>query len=366
MEQKQPRIKWTYDPETNELMGVADNGVRFKVVTLDNGTKSYCDHHSIKGDDEEPPIKYEVFSNLGCFDIALHARMCEEYLEKLDHKNTISQNELHRMCHGVKVVPLSAVLSSDVFRASMFALRKAIQTITITPHRQRTMNVLDTQVGGTHYTDMKTQPLDLIVGLDLSFLQGNAIKYLSRYPRKGGVADLLKARDYCRKAHALLDSNPTTECYQTRATHAVDAYCEANGMVGDVREAILSIVLLSWSKAVYLIDKIAEDYRYYLIKEYGTGDGIIRGEFFEAPNGDIALGCTFDYIGQFRIVKSGNMYHVIHICRHEHICGGYYETLEDAKYRAVRLREEAIEYSIRALTMDLEHSKSKYHINRQD
>ena len=228
------------------------------------------------------------------------------------------------------------------------------------------MNVLDTQVGGSHYTDMNTQPLDLIVGLGLSFLQGNAIKYLSRYPRKGGVEDLLKARDYCRKAHALLDSNPTTECYQTRATLAVDAYCETNGMVGDVREAILSIVLFSWSKAVYLIDKIAEDYRYYLIKEYGTGDGIIRGEFFEAPNGDIALGCTFDDIGQFRIVKSGNMYHVVHICRHEHICGGYYETLEDAMYRAVRLREGAIEYSIRALTMDLEHSKSKYHINRQD
>ncbi|MBS5872175.1 MAG: DUF3310 domain-containing protein, partial [Porphyromonas sp.] len=74
------------------------------------------------------------------------------------------------------------------------------------------MNVLDTQVGGTHYTDMNTQPLDLIVGLGLSFLQGNAIKYLSRYPRKGGVSDLLKARDYCRKARALLDSNPTTEC----------------------------------------------------------------------------------------------------------------------------------------------------------
>nr|DAU97939.1 MAG TPA: nucelotide kinase [Caudoviricetes sp.] len=365
MEQKQPRIKWTYEPGKNTLMGVADNGVRFKVVTLDNGTKSYCDH-SIKEDDEEPPIKHEVFSSLGCFDIPLHARRCEEYLERLGHKNTVSQNELHRICHGVKVVPLSAVLSSDVFRASMFALRKAIQTITITPHRQRTMNVLDTQVGGTHYTDMKMQPLDLIVGLGLSFLQGNAIKYLSRYPRKGGVADLLKARDYCRKAHALLDSKPTTECYQTRATHAVDAYCEANGIVGDVREAILSIVLLDWCKAIYSIDKIADDYRYYLIKEYGTGDGIVRGEFFEAPNGDIALGCTFDDIGQFRIVKSGNMYHVVHICRHEHVCGGYYETLEDAKYRAVRLREGAIENSIRALTMDLEHSKSKYHINRQD
>lgn len=365
MEQKQPRIKWTYTPGTNELMGVADNGVRFKVVTLDNSTKSYCDH-SIKGDDEEPPIKHEVFSSLGCFDIPLHARRCEEYLEKLGHKNTVSQNELHRICHEVKVVPLSAVLSSDVCRASMSALAKSIQSPKKRQLTTNYINALDTQVGGTHYTDMKTQPLDLIVGLGLGFLQGNAIKYLSRYPRKGGVEDLLKARDYCRKAHALLDSEPTTECYQTRATRAVDAYCEANGIVGDVREAILNIVLLSWSKAIYSIDKIADDYRYYLIKEYGTGDGIVRGEFFEAPNGDIALGCTFDDIGQFRIVKSGNMYHVVHICRHEHICGGYYETLEDAMYRAVRLREGVIENSIRALTMDLEHSKSKYHINRQD
>ncbi len=364
MEQKQPRIKWTYDPETNELMGVADNGVRFKIVTRQNGTHSYCDHSVIEED--EKPIIHKVAGALGELDIQVHARECERYLEKLNHKDTMSQNELHRIRHEVKVVPLSAVLSSDVFRASMFALAKSIQSPKKRQLTTNRMNALDTQVGGTHYTDMKTQPLDLIVGLDLSFLQGNAIKYLSRYPRKGGVADLLKARDYCRKAHALLDSNPTTECYQTRATHAVDAYCEANGMVGDVREAILSIVLLSWSKAVYLIDKIAEDYRYYLIKEYGTGDGIIRGEFFEAPNGDIALGCTFDYIGQFRIAKSGNMYHVIHICRYEHICGGYYETLEDAKYRAVRLREEAIEYSIRALTIDLEHSKSKYHINRPD
>lgn len=365
MEQKQPRIKWIYEPGKNTLMGIADNGVRFKVVTLDNSTKSYCDH-SVEGDEYELPIKHEVFSSLGGFDIPLHARRCEEYLEKLNHKDTMSQNELHRIRHEVKVVHISDVLSSDVCRASMSALAKSIQKLQKRHLTTNYMNVLDTQVGGTHYTDMKTQPLDLIVGLGLSFLQGNAIKYISRYPRKGGVVDLLKARDYCRKAHALLDSKPTTECYQTRATRAVDAYCEANGMVGDVREAILSIVLLGWSKAIYLIDKIADDYRYYLIKEYGIGDGIIRGEFFEAPNGDIALGCTFDYIGQFRIVKSGNMYHVIHICRHEHICGGYYETLEDAKYRAVRLREEAIEYSIRALTMDLEHSKSKYHINRQD
>lgn len=364
MEQKQPRIKWTYDPETNELMGVADNGVRFKIVTRQNGTHSYCDHSVIEED--EKPIIHKVAGSLGELDIQVHARECEGYLEELGHKNTISQNELHRICHEVKVVPLSAVLSSDVCRASMSALAKSIQSYKKRQLTTNYKNVLDTQVGGTHYTDMKTQPLDLIVGLGLSFLQGNAIKYLSRYPRKGGVSDLLKARDYCMKARALLDSKPTTEYNQTQATRAVDAYCEANGIVGDVREAILSIVLLDWCKAIYSIDKIADDYRYYLIKEYGTGDGIVRGEFFESPNGDIALGCTFDDIGQFRIVKSGNMYHVVHICRHEHICGGYYETLEDAKYRAVRLREGAIENSIRALTMDLEHSKSKYHINRQD
>lgn len=84
MEQKQPRIKWTYDPETNELMGVADNGVRFKIVTRQNGTHSYCDHSVIEED--EKPIIHKVAGSLGELDMQAHARECEGYLEKLEAK----------------------------------------------------------------------------------------------------------------------------------------------------------------------------------------------------------------------------------------------------------------------------------------
>ena len=85
------------------------------------------------------------------------------------------------------------------------------------------MNTLDTQVGGTHYTDLKSQPIDLIAALDLDFFQGNVVKYLTRYPYKGDpVGDLQKAADYCRKAHAKLDYKLALGTQKTRATYAVE------------------------------------------------------------------------------------------------------------------------------------------------
>ena len=40
------------------------------------------------------------------------------------------------------------------------------------------------------------QPITYIVENELDFLEGNVIKYVSRYQHKGGVNDLLKARTY--------------------------------------------------------------------------------------------------------------------------------------------------------------------------
>ena len=39
----------------------------------------------------------------------------------------------------------------------------------------------------------------IIFDIVLDFLEGNIIKYVSRYPHKGGVNDLLKARTYLEK-----------------------------------------------------------------------------------------------------------------------------------------------------------------------
>ncbi len=53
-----------------------------------------------------------------------------------------------------------------------------------------------TQVGGTHYIAMAIQPIDFIMKNGLSFAEGNVVKYVCRYRKKGGKADLLKARQY--------------------------------------------------------------------------------------------------------------------------------------------------------------------------
>ncbi|BCV01765.1 MAG: hypothetical protein CM15mV45_620 [uncultured marine virus] len=43
-----------------------------------------------------------------------------------------------------------------------------------------------TQVGGNHYTKFPIQPYEFISKNDLSFFQGNVVKYVCRYQRKGG------------------------------------------------------------------------------------------------------------------------------------------------------------------------------------
>ena len=56
-----------------------------------------------------------------------------------------------------------------------------------------TKNPLDEQVGGDHYSKLAIQPAVYSERNNLSYLQGNAIKYITRYKDKGGVEDLYKA-----------------------------------------------------------------------------------------------------------------------------------------------------------------------------
>jgi transposase len=52
------------------------------------------------------------------------------------------------------------------------------------------------QFGGDHYKVLTIQPWDYIIQNNLGFLEGNVIKYVSRWRRKGGVEDLKKARHF--------------------------------------------------------------------------------------------------------------------------------------------------------------------------
>lgn len=55
------------------------------------------------------------------------------------------------------------------------------------------------QVGGAHYAIKAIQPWDFILANNIGYMEGNIIKYLSRWKDKGGVEDLKKAQHYLQK-----------------------------------------------------------------------------------------------------------------------------------------------------------------------
>lgn len=57
-------------------------------------------------------------------------------------------------------------------------------------------SALNTQVGGTHYKEYAIQPVEFLHKNGIGFLEGNVIKYVCRYHKKGGKEDLLKAQHY--------------------------------------------------------------------------------------------------------------------------------------------------------------------------
>jgi hypothetical protein len=63
---------------------------------------------------------------------------------------------------------------------------------------EKWLGVNETQVGGDHYLT-EIQPWDFILANNLSFLEGNIVKYICRYKTKGGVQDLYKADHYLKK-----------------------------------------------------------------------------------------------------------------------------------------------------------------------
>jgi hypothetical protein len=53
------------------------------------------------------------------------------------------------------------------------------------------------QVGGNHYKSFRIQPYEFISKNELSFFQGNVVKYVCRYLTKNKIEDLQKIIHYC-------------------------------------------------------------------------------------------------------------------------------------------------------------------------
>jgi hypothetical protein len=61
------------------------------------------------------------------------------------------------------------------------------------------MSANNHQVGGDHYARNSIQPWDYIVANELGYLEGNIVKYITRWRHKGGVDDLKKVIHYAEK-----------------------------------------------------------------------------------------------------------------------------------------------------------------------
>ena len=61
------------------------------------------------------------------------------------------------------------------------------------------MSANNHQIGGNHYKGKAIQPWDYIIANNLGYLEGNVVKYISRWRDKGGIDDLRKVVHYAEK-----------------------------------------------------------------------------------------------------------------------------------------------------------------------
>lgn len=74
------------------------------------------------------------------------------------------------------------------------------------------MSALDEQVSGSHYKNKVIQPVEYIYMNNIGYMEGNVIKYISRWQDKGGLNDLLKAKHYIELLIELQTKKKEIEC----------------------------------------------------------------------------------------------------------------------------------------------------------
>lgn len=92
------------------------------------------------------------------------------------------------------------------------------------------MKAKDIQIGGRHYRKMAIQPFEFCIANDLGGVEHTIVKYVSRWPDKGGLEDVLKSR-HC--VDFLIDNAPALIASRTpflprQPEITARQYCTAN------------------------------------------------------------------------------------------------------------------------------------------
>lgn len=98
-------------------------------------------------------------------------------------------------------------------------------------------SALENQIGGSHYTNLKMQPIELIVQAKLNFIQGCIVKYISCYKQKNGIQDIEKCIHYAQLAIELNSVGP-----EIHSINLGYSYCKVNEFNTLQTNAIISTI----------------------------------------------------------------------------------------------------------------------------
>lgn len=118
------------------------------------------------------------------------------------------------------------------------------------------MGSLDIQIGGNHYKSLAYQPVQFSVDMNLNFIQGNIVKYVSRYDHKGGKQDLDKVLHYAQLGITL---NPPNFCSLDKIEDKVAEYVKDNHLKASLFPIIRGACYQNWLDVTIGINQIYND-----------------------------------------------------------------------------------------------------------
>ena len=95
---------------------------------------------------------------------------------------------------GLEVAPVK--VDQEGANRKVTTLNAQITPITQNAPCAKCVEPSNTQIGGNHYQQLAIQPVEYIHKNNLSYNQGNVVKYITRYKDKNGLQDLQKAKHY--------------------------------------------------------------------------------------------------------------------------------------------------------------------------
>ena len=126
-----------------------------------------------------------------------------DYVEIINHKNTVDRfggntigfPQIGLVGEVIEVTDHCVGIVDHVYLMDASDV-ELLETSDQRKEESKPYNPLIAQEGGGHYKNRGIQPLEYPMKNNLSFCEGNVVKYISRYKSKNGIEDLAKVIHY--------------------------------------------------------------------------------------------------------------------------------------------------------------------------